>query len=397
MTSFSLRADWSIVSPSQSHGCFSTTGGPCWPFLFKAPALFTDPVSSLKSTFGPSLSILLLAASVSCSATRTIDLADGSEAAASVVNAVEVGLSASSFLVVSRVDGVSVHRKFDRDRGVRLGPGQHRVAVRFYRETLSGRIESRRDCVIDFRFEARTQYFLSAEFSANTWRGWLNDDGGVPVAECRFEASTIGHLDGKWTGAMSALQPEPVVLDGRTATGDGEGLPEALGTAAVGANSAQVHVPRQRAGAPQLEDQRRGVLARATDVMAGSGHRGCRDGRFRVRKASDGILALSGNETVRLIGVDLERSSGVDRILSQVVGACVAIELDDVFIPQGHRDRAGNLLAYVETEASQVLNLEIIRGGNARVDPKVRVRHLGRLLAAQADARAAGIGVWSAN
>lgn len=126
----------------------------------------------------------------------------------------------------------------------------------------------------------------------------------------------------------------------------------------------------------------------------------------RVSYALDGdSLVVRGDgrtTTVRLLGIDAPE--GTDRCFGKaarvrvqalVRGKTVRLQADPT---QDQRDRYGRLLAYVTTGDGSLLNEQLLREGMAfeytfRADRPYL--HRAAFLAAAAEARAAGRGVWS--
>ena len=108
-------------------------------------------------------------------------------------------------------------------------------------------------------------------------------------------------------------------------------------------------------------------------------------------------------EKVRLVGIDApeihdERSAWRDRayaasryVRDQVKGRTVTLEGDTV---QGDRDEYGRLLRFVFVDGRN-LNLELVRLGYAKVYRKFDFHWKPEFLAAEADASASKLGVWT--
>lgn len=111
-------------------------------------------------------------------------------------------------------------------------------------------------------------------------------------------------------------------------------------------------------------------------------------------------LVLRGGDRVRLLQVDAPETGGecyarpAARTLARLapVGADVVLEADPAL---DRVDRYGRLLRYVRVGAVNV-NVELVRRGAAApyFYRGERGRYASRLLAAVADARAAGKGMW---
>lgn len=134
------------------------------------------------------------------------------------------------------------------------------------------------------------------------------------------------------------------------------------------------------------------------------------NGPYPVMRVVDGdtiwVESSAGRLKVRLIGIDTaetvdpnepvgcfgpEASAEANRLLA---GATVYLELDP---SQGDTDRYGRTLAYVWLEDGQMFNELMVRSGFAIEytydDPYA---YQGEFLEAQAQAKAASIGLWSA-
>lgn len=356
-----------------------------------------------------SLRYLVIAASIcACAASR-----DESPPAAGEVrihNAIDFGVASSTYFVVNRVDGVEVHRKFDRDPFVEVAAGRRRIEVRFYSESLSTSRRGLGECAIELDAEDGLSYYLEGGVGRSRWWARLVDSSGA-ITACVFgDGTTEGRIaGGDQDHAVSArpsppdsapadipVAPEvadappratssPVTVDPAPRQ---ETIAAASGVAAPPAPSSPESQARRAAERNHSEDDEYLVIS----AMRGRGHRGCSAGRFLVSDVSGELLSLSGNERVRLLGV-LPASDGVDaaytEALRKVVGECVEVELDPGLTERGHHDRDGNLLAYVRAEDDLLLNAEVVRLGVATVDTSWRGRYLAELLAAQAEAKSA--------
>jgi micrococcal nuclease len=126
-----------------------------------------------------------------------------------------------------------------------------------------------------------------------------------------------------------------------------------------------------------------------------------------VTKVTDGdtihVTYRGQDERVRLIGVDTPEVAwygghgecfgpqSARYTQSRLSGARVRVEFDVAL-----RDRYGRLLAYVYL-GDELFNLTLVRLGYATADPvPPDTRMAGAFSGAQADARAAGRGLWSA-
>jgi micrococcal nuclease len=126
-----------------------------------------------------------------------------------------------------------------------------------------------------------------------------------------------------------------------------------------------------------------------------------------VLKVTDGdtihVLYEGGDERVRLIGIDTpevhwyggrEQCYGVEAGLyarQRLHGNRVRLEFD-----VERRDRYKRLLAYVYL-GDELFNLTLVRQGYATAYPvRPETKHAALFTAAEAEARAAGRGLWSA-
>jgi micrococcal nuclease len=128
----------------------------------------------------------------------------------------------------------------------------------------------------------------------------------------------------------------------------------------------------------------------------------------RVMSVVDGdTVRLQGGRLVRYIGIDApetrhrtggrwvydpqpfaEAATAENR--RRVEGRTVRLEFD-----QRRKDRYGRLLAYVWVDGEMV-NEKLVRAGLARAKHyPPNLRHEKRMLAAQNEARAAGVGIWT--
>jgi micrococcal nuclease len=130
-------------------------------------------------------------------------------------------------------------------------------------------------------------------------------------------------------------------------------------------------------------------------------------GEVLVTKVTDGdtihVTYLSRDERVRLIGVDTPEVPwyggkgecfGVEAGLfsrGRLAGRSVRLAFDT-----DRRDRYGRLLAYVYVR-SELFNLTLVSLGYARADPVAPdTRRAAEFARAEAQARAAGRGLWAA-
>lgn len=122
---------------------------------------------------------------------------------------------------------------------------------------------------------------------------------------------------------------------------------------------------------------------------------------YRVLRVIDGdTIVIEGGEHVRYLGVDAPETQGTaecygreatERNRQLVEGKRVRLEAD-----RRDRDRYGRLLRWVWVEDTLV-NEQLIREGYAtvyRAEPAAK--YMNRLLAAEAEARSSGAGLWSA-
>ncbi len=128
-----------------------------------------------------------------------------------------------------------------------------------------------------------------------------------------------------------------------------------------------------------------------------------REGRATlVLRVLDGdTLLLATGERVRLIGVDAPESADLRRPVERLgpeamafvrrlaEGRRVRLEFD-----RERRDRYGRTLAYVFV-ADVDLNAALLRSGYARAESRFPHRRLDEFLALEAEARAAGRGLWA--
>lgn len=350
---------------------------------------------------------------VGCGTTR--ETAVDHQSVARVHNAVDFGLTTSTFFGVSRIDGTVVHRKFDRDRVVVLAPGEHRLGIRYYSEGLSRARHGVTECELTVTAPAGADYYLEGVVDGDRWRARAVDPRGGAVIDCVFGGGAAeGEIDGgPHRDAVSALpaaalpaggeahattEPLAAPSPGALAVPSGEAAVAAAAVAmppgrdpAVAAPTGDDVVASAPVAAPSRADA--GALVEdpsdesvITTALRGRGHWGCAAGRYRVEAIAGEALALSGNERVRLLGIVPRSAEAYRRVLEETVGRCVSVEIDPELTEAGYHDRAGNLLAYVRDEAGVLLNAEAVRRGAADVDSTLRGRYLAHLLAAQNDA-----------
>lgn len=125
------------------------------------------------------------------------------------------------------------------------------------------------------------------------------------------------------------------------------------------------------------------------------------DGEYRVLRVIDGdTIVIEGGEHVRYLGVDAPETQGTpecygreatERNRQLVEGKRVRLESD-----RRDRDRYGRLLRWVWVDGTLV-NEQLIREGYATVyRDEPTAKYMDRLLAAEAEARSRGAGLWSA-
>jgi micrococcal nuclease len=126
-----------------------------------------------------------------------------------------------------------------------------------------------------------------------------------------------------------------------------------------------------------------------------------------VTKVTDGdtihVTYRGKDERVRLIGVDTPEVAwygGHGKCFGPEAGRYTQSRLDGATVSLhfdvGLRDRYGRLLAYVYL-GDELYNLTLVQLGYARADPvPPDTRMAGAFSDAQAEARAAGRGLWSA-
>ncbi len=122
---------------------------------------------------------------------------------------------------------------------------------------------------------------------------------------------------------------------------------------------------------------------------------------YRVLRVVDGdTIVVEGGEHVRYLGVDAPETQGTpecygreaaERNRQLVEGKRVRLEAD-----RRDRDRYGRLLRWVWVDGTLV-NEQLIREGYATVyRDEPTAKYMDRLLAAEAEARSRGAGLWSA-
>ncbi len=122
---------------------------------------------------------------------------------------------------------------------------------------------------------------------------------------------------------------------------------------------------------------------------------------YRVLRVIDGdTIVVEGGEHVRYLGVDAPETRGTpecygreatERNRQLVEGKRVHLEADG-----RDRDRYGRLLRWVWVD-STLVNEQLIREGYATVyRDEPAAKYMDRLLAAEAEARSRGAGLWSA-
>ena len=133
-------------------------------------------------------------------------------------------------------------------------------------------------------------------------------------------------------------------------------------------------------------------------VLGARGAVGDDASEVRVTRVIDGdTFVVTGGERVRLIGVDTpERGDCLSRAATALTRRLVGGRAVRLRFDVERRDRYGRLLAYVH-RGELFVNAELVRRGFAMaltVPPNVR--HAGRFVALQREARRAGRGLWSA-
>ena len=123
--------------------------------------------------------------------------------------------------------------------------------------------------------------------------------------------------------------------------------------------------------------------------------------RTGIRVVDGDTIILSGNERVRLIGVDTPETVDPRRPVQyfgkeasaftkrMVEGKKVRLEYD-----QTRKDRYGRTLAYVYLDDSTHLNAEIIKQGYGHAYTRFPFRYLEEFRRYQREAREAGKGLW---
>ena len=155
---------------------------------------------------------------------------------------------------------------------------------------------------------------------------------------------------------------------------------------AVAASDPDGDGAQDEAGAPAAYDNATATVTRVVDGDT-----------IEISPAIDGVT------DVRLIGVDTpetkepgcapqpygpEATSYAESVLS---GRQVELEFDEE-----KTDQYDRLLAYVYPEGGEMFNEDLVEGGYAQVYPyPPNTRYADRLAAAQEQARAAGLGIWS--
>lgn len=123
----------------------------------------------------------------------------------------------------------------------------------------------------------------------------------------------------------------------------------------------------------------------------------------------DTIVVLRRGEavTIRLIGVDTPETSrpetpvqfygpeASDYTRRSLLGATVTLEFEPKGRPGGDRDKYGRTLAYVIDQGGRNFNLELIRRGYGRIYLRYPFTLQREFLAAEREARSAGLGIWN--
>jgi hypothetical protein len=340
---------------------------------------------------------------------------------ARVYNALSGGFVSSVFFGVQSVDGSAVHAKFDRDRSISIAPGTRNLKLRYYAQNLWSAPEGEAECAVTVQARPGGVYRIEGMARDGRWRARLIDDRDAASSDCVFaDGTTWGAVrggaagevaagaEGGRHGAAAATAGDAGRLAGAPAgRGDLEGMAAAkAGSPPPGSLAATAEKsldPARASGADAaVESAPRAAAVETGGLFAGvrkvvTGRMevdwGCDAGYLRARGlAADGTVVLKGSERVRLLGIESVEAASVD-----LDDACIRLAYDDESALAGERDRAGRLLAYVFLPDGRMVNEEMLRAGSARVETRWRHRYLGAFLAAQAAARAARRGIWSAD
>lgn len=144
------------------------------------------------------------------------------------------------------------------------------------------------------------------------------------------------------------------------------------------------------------DDGAGGTAPTPTDDRARYGDRA-----IRVDEVIDGDTAILADGTrVRYIGIDAPEARPMPQCGAVEATAANAARVEDRIVtlrldPAETRDRFGRLLAYLGDEAG-IVNVDLVRAGVACAFPFGDTRLFrDEIAAAEAEARAAGRGVWS--
>lgn len=350
------------------------------------------------------LGYLVIAASIGgCGASR--DALPTAPGGVRIHNAIDFGVASSTYFVVNRVDGVDVHRKFDRDPFVEVAAGRRRIEVRFYSESLTASRRGLGECAVELDAEDGLAYYVEGGVGRSRWWARLVDSRGVAAACVFADGTTEGRIAGgdqEYAVSARPSPPDPVPSARLVAPGVADAPPTTRPSPARVDPASEPIAAGSSVAAPPDPSPAEGQTGRAAErddpddeylvisAMRGRGHRGCSAGRFLVSDVSGELLSLTGNERVRLLGVlPAGDDAAYTEALRRVVGQCVEVELDPGLAERGHHDRDGNLLAYIRAADGVLLNAEVLRLGVATVDTSWRGRYLAELLAAQSEAESA--------
>lgn len=293
--------------------------------------------------------------------------------AAVVHNSIHVGLIETTFFVVDSVDGTTVHEKMDFKRHVEIAAGRHQLSVTYYTDALWGARDSAETCEIAFEAEPGGSYRVEGDAEGSEWLARLVDDRTGRELPCRF-SDERGASEVELANRPAAT-PIPEIETGASSSRE----PVAIAAAGVKPSTA-------------ADDENTALPPRSTT----SRHRSlCGRGFYRVARAEGpATFVLERSDRVRLIGVQADRPDARLADAMSIEGECVRFDYEATNLIDGHRDRDGRLLAYVYLKDGTFVNLELIRTGRVRASDQ-RHRHLADFLAAQSEARKAGLGVWA--
>jgi len=353
--------------------------------------------------------ILAFLGILGCGSVRDISPGIPQSESLTVFNALDVGFTSSAYFVVARVDGKTVHRNFDRDRGLRMAAGAHSLAVRFYTEGFASSPRGAAECEVGFSGAAGHNYYLEGKAEGARWVATVYSEDGSESWPCWFAgAARSGAIEGgelrltasaapQSATAIEVTAPAVPAPAAVTAAPAAAGAPPGHPAGAAVAVKQPPAAARATAGAGFASEGAAGGAAPnvssggvAGGIVGSRGRGGCPAGRFRIASIAGEDIRLSGNETVRLLGVRVLDPVAFAAYLAPLVDRCVRIELDDAFARVGHHDREGRLFAYVFLVGEKFVNEDVIRQGLARVDTRARFRYLSTLLEAQSGADAGG-------